>query len=54
MINGLLGGLMSFSHVNLIVAAEGKIDIHFALKELPAIKNVGDLLSCIERKLAEN
>lgn len=46
-------GWDSLSHVNLIVAVEGKFGIRFAQKELLTFKNVGDLLNCIEKKLAE-
>lgn len=46
-------GWDSLSHVNLIVAVEGKFGIRFVQKELLTFKNVGDLLSCIEKKLAE-
>jgi len=44
-------GWDSLSHVNLIVAVEGKFGIRFAHKELLTFKNVGDLLNCIESKL---
>ncbi len=46
-------GWDSLSHVNLIVAVEGKFGIRFSQKELLTFKNVGDLMSCIDRKLAE-
>ncbi len=46
-------GWDSLSHVNLIVAVEGKLGIRFGQKELLTFKNVGDLLNCIEKKLAE-
>jgi len=46
-------GWDSLSHVNLIVAVEAGFGIRFAHKELLTFKNVGDLLGCIERKLAE-
>jgi len=45
-------GWDSLSHVNLIVAVEGTFGIRFAQKELLTFKNVGDLLTCIEKKLA--
>lgn len=44
-------GWDSLSHVNLIVAVEGKLGIRFTQKELLTFKNVHDLLSCIEIKL---
>jgi acyl carrier protein len=46
-------GWDSLSHVNLIVAIEGSFGIRFSQKELLTFRNVGDLLACIERKLAE-
>lgn len=46
-------GWDSLTHVNLIVAVEGKFGIRFAQKDLLTFKNVGDLLNCIERKLSE-
>jgi len=46
-------GWDSLSHVNLIVAVEGMFGIRFAQKELLTFKNVGDLMNCIDRKLAE-
>ena len=46
-------GWDSLSHVNLIVAIETKFGIRFSHKEVLTFKNVGDLLNCIERKLAE-
>lgn len=45
-------GWDSLSHINLIVAVEGAFAIRFAQKELLTFKNVGDLLDCIEVKLA--
>lgn len=47
-------GWDSLSHVNLIVAVEGRFGIRFAQKELLTFKNIGDLLNCIEKKLVEN
>jgi acyl carrier protein len=44
-------GWDSLSHVNLIVAVENSFAIRFSQKELLTFKNVGDLLSCIEKKL---
>ena len=46
-------GWDSLSHVNLVVAVEGKFGIRFVQKELLTFKNVGDLLNCIDRKLSE-
>jgi acyl carrier protein len=47
-------GWDSLSHVNLIVAVEGRFNIRFSQKELLTFKNVGDLLNCIERKIANS
>jgi acyl carrier protein len=45
-------GWDSLSHVNLIVAVETAFRIRFNRKELLTFKNVGDLLRCIEGKIA--
>ena len=45
-------GWDSLSHVNLIVAVETVFKIRFNQKELFTFKNVGDLLGCIESKIA--
>lgn len=42
----------SLSHINLIVAVETRFNIKFTLKEMQSFKNVGDLMSCIEGKVA--
>jgi len=44
-------GWDSLSHVNLIVAIEGRFGIRFSQKELLSFKNVGDLFACINKKL---
>jgi len=48
-----IDGWDSLSHVNLIVAVEAGFGIRFNQKEILTFKNVGDLLNCIDRKLAE-
>lgn len=45
-------GWDSLSHVNLIVAIEGRFGIRFSQKELLGFKNVGDLLRCIDAKIS--
>jgi len=45
-------GWDSLSHVNLITAVEAKFKIRFTQKELLTLKNVGDLLDHIERKVS--
>lgn len=44
-------GWDSLSHVNLIVAIEGRFGIRFNQKELLSFKNVGDLLRSIDAKV---
>ena len=44
-------GWDSLSHVNLIIAVENKFNIRFSQKELLVLKNVGDLLNCIEKHI---
>lgn len=46
-------GWDSFSHVTLITAIEIRFSIKFSLKEIMSFKNVGDLMQCIERKIAQ-
>jgi acyl carrier protein len=48
-----IDGWDSLSHVNLIVAVEQGFGIRFSQKEILTFKNVGDLLNCVDRKLAE-
>lgn len=45
-------GWDSLSHINLITTAEAKFGIRFSQKELLKHRNVGDLASDIDRKLA--
>lgn len=45
-------GWDSFSHVILIAAIEMRFSIKFSLKEIMSFKAVGDLMRCIERKIA--
>ena len=40
----------SLSHVTMIVAVEEEFGIKFRLRELVAMKNVGDLIDSIARK----
>ncbi|HXV19657.1 MAG TPA: acyl carrier protein [Desulfuromonadales bacterium] len=41
----------SLSHMNLIVAVELRFKVKFALGELQALKNVGDLSDLVDKKL---
>ena len=42
----------SLAHVNLITAIESKYKVKFALGERQELKNVGDLIDILEKKLA--
>jgi acyl carrier protein len=42
----------SLTHMNLVIALELKYRIKFALGELQSLKNVGDMLNLINRKLS--
>lgn len=44
-------GWDSLSHVNLIVAVENRFKIRLSQRELLTLKNVGDLIRCIEVRL---
>ena len=41
----------SLKHINLISAIENEFKISFSLNELSAMKNVGDIISNIKKKL---
>jgi acyl carrier protein len=41
----------SLSHINLVIAVESKFNIKFALGELQTLKNVGDMVDLIEKKI---
>jgi len=42
----------SLAHVNLVTAIEKRYKIRFGLGELQELKNVGDMIELIEKKLA--
>ena len=44
-------GWDSLSHINLVVAIEMAFRIKFALGELQSLKNVGEMVDLIEKKL---
>lgn len=46
-----IDGWDSLSHINLIVAVEGKFGIRFQHGEILTFRNVGDLVRSIEAKL---
>ena len=41
----------SMTHIQIIAAIEGKFKVRIALGELQALKNVGDMIGLIEKKL---
>ena len=43
----------SLTHMNLVIALELRFKIKFALGELQQLKNVGDMLDLINKKLAK-
>ena len=40
----------SLAHINLVVAIEKEFDVKFALGELQALRNVGDMVNLVIRK----
>ena len=46
-------GWDSLVHINLIIAVEGEFGIRFPLGELEEMKNVGDMIDSIHKKLGE-
>jgi acyl carrier protein len=42
----------SFNHVTLVVACEQQFAVKFSTSDIEALKNVGDLVGVIKRKLA--
>jgi len=46
-------GWDSFAHVNLIVAIELHFGLKFRTAEIEGLRNVGEMVRVIERKLAE-
>jgi acyl carrier protein len=43
----------SLTHMNLVIAVELRFKIKFALGELQALKNVGDMLDMINKKIVK-
>jgi len=41
----------SLNHINLIVAVEKEFEIKFTTKEISSMKNVGDFIGLIKKKL---
>jgi len=46
-------GWDSLSHINLIIAVEIEFGIEFKQSEIQSFANVGDLLECIMKKMAD-
>jgi acyl carrier protein len=46
-----IDGWDSLAHINLISAIEQELKVRFALGELEGLKNVGDMVDLIEKKL---
>lgn len=44
-------GWDSFNHINIVVAVESKFGIKFHTAEVEELRNVGDLVELIEKKL---
>jgi acyl carrier protein len=44
-------GWDSLAHINLVMAVENHYKVKFALGELQALKNVGEMAELIDRKL---
>ena len=47
-------GWDSLAHVNLVVAIEKRYRVKFALGELQALKNVGDMADLIGKKVSKS
>lgn len=47
-----IDGWDSLAHINLVSAIEQEFHIRFALGELESLKNVGDMIDLIEKKLS--
>lgn len=43
----------SLAHVNLVAAVERHFKVKFALSELQSLRNVGEMLDLVEKKLAK-
>ncbi|MDA8414372.1 MAG: acyl carrier protein [Desulfobacteraceae bacterium] len=43
----------SLTHMNLVIAVELRFKVKFALGELQSLKNVGDMLDLINKKIAK-
>ncbi len=43
----------SLTHINLVVAVEARFKVKFALGELQTLKNVGEMIDLINKKLGK-
>ncbi len=43
----------SLTHMNLVIAVELRFKVKFSLGELQSLKNVGDMLDLINKKIAK-
>ncbi|MCL2365874.1 MAG: acyl carrier protein [Oscillospiraceae bacterium] len=43
----------SLAQIDLIVASEGTFNVKFGISEIAQLKNIGDMLDLIERKLCQ-
>ena len=48
-----IDGWDSLSHMNLVIAVEMAFKVKFALGELQTLKNVGDMIDLIARKMTK-
>lgn len=44
----------SLNHINLIVAIEKDFEVKFSIEELQSLKDVGDTVALIEKKLGQS
>ena len=42
----------SFNHINIIIAIETRFGIKFQIAEIESLKNIGDAVAMIQKKLA--
>jgi acyl carrier protein len=42
----------SFNHINVVAAAEMKFGVKFRTSEIETLRNIGDFVALIERKMA--
>lgn len=43
----------SLTHINLVVAVEARFKVKFALGELQTLKNVGEMIDLVNKKLGK-